>query len=162
MIQQSNKISNNSDTIFGPPTDTVVDCAASDNFGKLIFNSRFLSNIRPDPNPIPVAMPDGNSIVSSHIAEFNHPNMPQGARTIRLFPHMRDFLLSLGRLCDNGCTANFTKDKCQIYDSAGRLLLTGTRNRATNFLWHLDPSKPDFLAAQMNSITSQHSATLAE
>ena len=82
MIQQSNKISNNSDTIFGPHTDTIIDCAASDNFGKLTFNSRFLSNIRPDPNPIPMAMPNGNSIVSSHIAEFNHPNMPPGARTI--------------------------------------------------------------------------------
>ena len=88
--------------------------------------------------------------------------MPQAARTIRLFPHMRDFLLSLGLLCNNGCTAHFIKDKCRIYNSAGRLLLTGTRNRATNFLWHLDPYKPDFLAGQMNSVTSQHSATLAE
>ena len=87
-----------------------------------------------------------------------------GARTIRLFPHLKEFLMALGIFCDNGCTATFTKDKCHIYDITGRLILTGSRNRATNFLWHLDQCKnqTDFLTAQLNSITTGHSATPAE
>ena len=71
--ESSNKTHNNSDAIFGPPTDTVVDFAASDNFGKLTFTSWFLSGIHPDPNPIPAVMPNVTSIASIHIAEFNHP-----------------------------------------------------------------------------------------
>ena len=87
-----------------------------------------------------------------------------GARTIRLFPHLKEFLMALGIFCDHGCTATFTKDKCYIYDITGRLILTGSRNRTTNFLWHLDQCKnqTDFLTAQLNSITTGHSATPAE
>ena len=109
-------------------------------------------------------MPNRTYATSTHIAEFNNPNMPMGARTIRLFPHLKEFLMALGIFCDNGCTATFTKDKCYIYDTTGRLILTGSRNRATNFLWHLDQCKnqTDFLTAQVNSITTGHSATPAE
>jgi hypothetical protein len=95
-------------------------------------NSPFLSNVRPDPNPILVEMPNRTYATSTHIAEFNNPNMPMGARTIRLFPHLKEFLMALGIFCDNGCTATFTKDKCYIYDITGRQILTGSRNRATN------------------------------
>jgi hypothetical protein len=118
----------------------------------------------PDPNPILVEMPNRTYATSTHVAEFNNPNMPIGARTIHLFPHMKEFLLSLGIFCDNGCTSTFTKDNCYIYDSADRVILKGSRNKSTNFRWHLDPhnNQPDFLTVQLNSVATAHSATPAK
>ena len=113
---------------FGPPTPTIIDCGANENFGVLQFNSPLLSNVRPHPNPILVEMPNRTYATSTHIAKFSNPNMPMGAHTIRLFPHLKEFLMALGIFCDNGCTATFTKDKCHIYDITGRLILTGSRN----------------------------------
>ena len=86
---------------------------------------------------------------------------------------MRDILLSIGLLCDHGCTALFYKLFCLILYQ-GKVILTGTRNKSTNYLWTLDlpTNTPDFLTAlnphtnqpkhQMNSATRAPSATPAE
>ena len=106
-------------------------------------------------------------------AELLIPALPPSARLIRLFPQMRDILLSIGLLCDHGCTAIFYKLFCLILYQ-GKVILMGTRNKSTNYLWTLDlpTNNPYFLTAldphtnqpkhQMNSATRAPSATPAE
>jgi hypothetical protein len=103
-----------------------------------------------DPKPILVEMPNKTYATSTHIAKFNNPNMPAEAHTICLFPHMKDFLLSLGILCNNSCTATFMKDKCCMYNSDGRVILKGNQGQSIKFLWHPDScnNQPDFLTAE--------------
>ena len=75
-------------------------------------------------------------------------HFPPSARLIRLFPHMTEILLSIGLLCDHGCTAHFYKHYRLIrYHSI--IILTGTRNKSTNYLWTLDrpANTPDLLTA---------------
>jgi hypothetical protein len=44
--------------------------------------------------------------------------------------------MSIGQLCDHGCTATFTATQVQIFHQ-GRLILTGHRSIVTNNLWML-------------------------
>ena len=132
----------------GPPSKPILDTAATGNFGHLNPNSKLVGNKTPDLNPITVGVANGEFVTSTHIAELLIPALPPSARLIRLFPHMREILLSIGLLCDHGCTAHFYKHCCLIRYH-GKIILTGTRNKATNCLWTLDrpATTPDFLTA---------------
>jgi hypothetical protein len=50
-------------------------------------------------------------------------------------------LLSVGQLCDHGCTAVFEHDTVTVYFK-DEVLFTGTRSRETNYLWYINNNKP--------------------
>jgi hypothetical protein len=139
----------------GPPSKPIVDTAATGNFGHLNPNSKLVGNKTPDQNPITVAVANGEFVTSTHIAELLIPALPPSARVIRLFPGMTDILVSMGLMCDHGCTAIFYKLYCLILFQ-GKVILTGTRNKDTNYLWTLDlpTDEPDFLTA-LDPLTNQ-------
>jgi hypothetical protein len=59
--------------------------------------------------PFTVILPNGEAITSTHTAELDLGNIPLGAHTCHLFPHLRSrSLLSIRQLCDHGCEALFT------------------------------------------------------
>jgi hypothetical protein len=51
-------------------------------------------------------------------------------------------LLSVGQLCDHGCTAVFEQDTVTVYFK-DKVLFTGTHSRETNYLWYIDNDKPE-------------------
>ena len=157
----------------GPPSTAIFDTAATGMFGDVDPDSTLVGNKSPDQQPITVAVANGEFITFTHTAKLLLPELPPSARLIRLFPHMTEILLSIGLLCDHGCTAHFYKHYCLIRYH-GKIILTGTRNKSTNYLWTLDrpANTPDFLTAldphtnqpehKMCSATRDPSATPAE
>jgi hypothetical protein len=90
---------------------------------------------------ISVILPDGSTITSTHTALLNLPMLPPAACTAHVFPTLTSgSLISIGTLCDHGCTATFTADSVTIALN-GTTILHGTRS-VNNGLWHLHLSSP--------------------
>ena len=84
-----------------------------------------------------VSLPDKTKIFSTHTAELQLPDLPPEARHVHLFPALQNTsLLSIGQLCDSGCTATFTANTVTITRNH-KPILTGTRSKATNYLWDI-------------------------
>ena len=82
---------------------------------------------------------------STHEGELDLPGLPPAARRIDLLPSLKnDTLISIGQLCDAGCTATFTKDRVTI-SFQGRTILVGTRD-GPNKLWYLHKNTADHKA----------------
>jgi hypothetical protein len=65
-----------------------------------------LINVKPATQPIAVQLPNGEHIWSSHTALLDIPALPLAARVAHIFPKLTSAsLLSIGLLCDHGCTA---------------------------------------------------------
>jgi hypothetical protein len=86
-------------------------------------------------------MPNGNVMVSTHIAELDLPTVPNAARTVHIFPDMQGSLplLSIGKLCDHGCIAIYEKDTVNILKDK-KIILQGKRDFSTG-LWFIDLNK---------------------
>jgi hypothetical protein len=75
---------------------------------------------------------------STHIVDLHLPDLPPAARTAHLFPALGDTsLISIGQLCDAGCTAVFTATEVHIH-LHNKVIIQGTRSLASNRLWTLD------------------------
>ena len=100
-------------------------------------------------NPsIPISLPNGSVINSSHTATLQlHPALPVEANTAHIIPAFsNNSLISIGQLCDNGCTALFTADNVTI-DHNGTTIIEGPRNHQDK-LWYMDLS----VGAHLNRI----------
>ena len=82
-------------------------------------------------------------MTSTHSGHINIPELPATATRSHIVPEMTTHnLLSVGQLCDAGCTATITSDKIEVKHD-DRVIVTGTRSSETT-LWHLDlPSEVD-------------------
>ena len=100
-------------------------------------NTKCLS-MTPTKNPISARMPDGDSIISSHDAVLDMTRkLSERARTGHVFPDLQSGpLLSLGVMCDDGCTVILHADILYITKD-GETLLTGLKNRS-NGMWEID------------------------
>ena len=102
---------------------------------------------------------------STHEAELDLPTLPLAARRVHIVPALHTAsLLSMGQLCDAGCTVTFDATTVQVHRNTA-LLLAGVRTPATG-LWHLSlvappstPCEPDLLHQSYSAV---HSATPAD
>ena len=69
---------------------------------------------------IPIKMPNGEIITSSHIALLPQHNLPDKARQAHIFPGLQKPLISISTLCDNNCIAVFDEKRVTIYDKSTR------------------------------------------
>ena len=126
---------------------TITDTSCTSHF--FTPNARLI-NVRPAIQSLPVTMPNGAIIYPSHVGELDLPNL--AACIAHVFPDLAsDSLLSIGQLCNAGCTAFFTKDAVKIeFDSD--TLLTGSRSPMTR-LWHtpIPPSTQHHVATGYTS-----------
>ena len=78
---------------------------------------------------------------ATHTAKLDIPHLPQDARKAHIFPQLASgSLLSIGQLCDHGCSAYFDKSKLYILYN-GRIIIQGTRNHTR--LWTINaPQEP--------------------
>ena len=94
-------------------------------------------NLTATPNRIRVKHPDGNISQSTHYALLKRLFLPVEACNVRLFDTIVSFsLLSLGKLCDAGCTAYFNYKSLNLL--SGYNFLQGVRSSSTDFLWKLN------------------------
>ena len=97
-------------------------------------------------------------MTSTHTRQLNIPSLPPEACTQHLFPEMKTSgLLSIGQLCDYGCTAKFSKRRLIVLNSSGTTILVGHRiprgdKQYTNGMWMVQ------LNEDTPPITEQHTA----
>ena len=93
---------------------------------------------------------------ATHTCELNIPHLPHAARQAHMFDELASgSLLSIGQLCDAGCTAWFDKKKLYIFYQ-GKIIMQGTRQR--NKLWTMD--EPITQHHSLNSVVD--APTIAE
>ena len=101
----------------------------------------------PTTSPITVKLPNGGTMTSTHINSLDIPSLPPEACTQHLFPEMTTTgLLSIGQLCDHGCTATFSRHRLVIRNSANDIILIGRRiprgeEDYTNGMWLIQIDK---------------------
>ena len=90
---------------------------------------------------------------STHEADLALPQLPLAARRVHIVPALKTAsLLSMGQLCDAGCTVTFDATSVTVLLGAQQLL-AGHRNVATG-LWHLSIVPGDELPTA--SLTPSH------
>jgi hypothetical protein len=91
---------------------------------------------------------------STHTAHLHLPHLPQEATKTDLFPALGSTnLLSIGQLCDAGCTATFTATEATI-QKGNKQILQGKRTTTGAKLWHIDlPNTNQFAGLAVNQST---------
>ena len=119
-----------------------------------------VSNKRPTTNPIPVCLPDGHTIYSTHTADIRLPHVPPAACVAHLFPELhRTNLISVNQLVQAGCSATFTKSTITVTLN-DLLVLQGTRNAFTG-LWIVDLDNPTGEPAPHTALAVTHEDRVA-
>ena len=80
-------------------------------------------------NALPIQMPNGDIITSTHTSLISQQNLPIQAREAHLFTGINKALLSIGTLCDHGCEANFNDKYVLIINKeSGKVIMKGTKD----------------------------------
>ena len=119
--------------------NVILDTGATHHFfstSPTLQSNPILTDVHPTNDPIDVLLPNHQHITSTHQANLNINNLPPSAKTVHVFPSLASgSLLSVGQLCDHGCTATFTSSSATISRN-GHPIITGTRNKSTK-LWNI-------------------------
>jgi hypothetical protein len=108
-----------------PPTSLFI--ADTGCTGHYVHPSAPVTDPTTSTAPFMVLLPDGTSISSNHQAALRIPSLPPDARLCRLFPSLQTGnLLSIGQLCDHGCTAHFDATSLTVVHD-NHTILTGHR-----------------------------------
>ena len=101
----------------------------NDAIGQYINVHLPLTDIQPTQRGIEVMLPNAARMKSTHTVMLNMDNLPPEARRVHIFPHLvSSSLLSIGQLCNAGCTALFDKQKIYIFHN-GKIIMQGSRQK---------------------------------
>ena len=75
-----------------------------------------------------VMIPNGTNITARAKYNLQLPHVSKQASEADILPTFKHSLISIGQLCDDGCTATFSKHRCTIYNKNNKPVLTGIRN----------------------------------
>ena len=90
------------------------DSAASDHYFRLC-DTNCLTNIQ-DMKSAPILLPDKSSISSSHMGLLPNTDLSKNGRTVKILPQLRSAsLISVGKLCNDGCTVHFDEEKMNVH-----------------------------------------------
>jgi hypothetical protein len=104
---------------------------------------------------------NGSIMKATHVAELNYPNLPERARRVYIVPELAGrTLISVGQLCDAGCTVRFDATTCHV-QFKGETVLYGAR-RDGNTLWQLDQPVMDRIVRMHDAAAAIHNSTAAE
>ena len=116
----------------------VADSGCTGNFMAV---SAHLNNAQPKTKIINEKCPTGHIIRSTMEGELDFPMLPNIARQAHISPNIKHSLVSIGSLCDAGCTVTFKIKYVTVvykYD----MILRGWRNHHDK-LWYLPLSVED-------------------
>ena len=79
-------------------------------------------------HPLPIQIPKGEIITSTHTALLSHPDLPLQAWREHLVPGLNKALLSIGTLCDHCYESTFNDKYVRIKNKqSGNNIMRGTR-----------------------------------
>lgn len=118
-----------------PSTTAIADTGAT---GHYFTTTVPLTNINHAASPTTLWTATGHPITTSTTADLTLPGLPHAATRVRIVPGFTNNLLSIGQLCDAGCTAALDRHKLTIYDPTGAPILHGHREPTGAQLWRID------------------------
>jgi len=90
----------------------ILDSGARSRF--LITNAPVI-DIIPATTPMVIQIPNGERVMSTHTCNLDMPHLSKPARQGHIMPGLASHsLLSVAKLCDAGCTVEFTMIGCNI------------------------------------------------
>ena len=108
-----------------------------------------IKNLRRTTTPKVVLLPNQETIQSTHDSELVIPIVSHQSKSATIFPNLTNAsLLSIGKLCDDDCTAIFTKEDMKVMKEK-EIVLEGKRNKEDG-LWDVqlnDTPAPEQLNA---------------
>lgn len=122
--------------ILGPPTESnmILDTGCTIH---LCTPDTPLIDLQETTDPITITIPDGNTMTSTHEGHLDIPTLPPAATLAHIVPELNTHsLISIGQLCDAGCTAIVTSDRIDV-EYNGTTVITGDRSNETT-LWHMN------------------------
>ena len=148
----NNQVKNHlSHSIVVPPSSTIqttnrsyADILKADSgaTGHYLRKSKekILSNLQnATPSDTTIRLPDQRKIKPSTTGNLPIP-LPSKATKATVYPALKSAsLLSIGQLCDVGCSALFTKEALKIFNTSNDLILIGHRNPSDS-LWGVNLS----------------------
>ena len=87
-----------------------------------------LTNINSHAPRTTIRTATGQPLYSTSTVTLNLPTIPPVTQQGHIVPGLTHNLVSIGTLCDAGCTALFTANTLTVTDSAGTTILSSTRN----------------------------------
>jgi hypothetical protein len=117
-----------------------LDSGCTSHF--LLANAK-CSNKKSTTTPLEVRLPNGNTITSTHTETLNMPSLPPAAIRSYILPGLAQHsLLSVGQMCDSGCSVTFTASNVTVTNGQSTIL-TGQRDKEPS-LWRvpLYPAPP--------------------
>jgi hypothetical protein len=92
----------------------------------LLANAK-CSNKIPTATPLAVRLPNGDTIATTHTATLNMLSLPRAARQAHILPGLAQHsLLSVGQMCESGCSVTFTATEATLKNGESTIL-TGQR-----------------------------------
>ena len=76
-------------------------------------------------------IPNGDNITAKAQYNLHLPHVSQEASEADVLPSFKHSLLSVGQLCNDDCTAIFSKHKCTIYNKQNKPVIICIRNHTT-------------------------------
>ena len=117
----------------------IVDTGAS---GHYFLPHAPLANVNANAPRTTIRTATGQPLISTGTATLTLPNLPPITRHGHIVPGLTHNLLSIGKLCDARCTARFTAHTLTITDTAGTVILSGTRDTYGPRLWRVSLTPP--------------------
>ena len=109
-----------------------MDVADSGTTGHYITSDTLCVNKTRSNHPIPITLPNGDTISSTHIALLPQKNLTDASRRAHIFLYIKKPLISIGTLCDNNCITVFETNYVTIYDKdTHQPVITGQRYPVT-------------------------------
>ena len=91
------------------------------------------SNKQKSVHPLPIQMPNGEVIKSTHTSLLSNPDLTLKVRQAHLFPGLTKALLSIGTFCEHGCESTFNDKSIHIKNNqSGNIIMRVTRDACTN------------------------------
>ena len=113
-----------------PPFTRIIDTGTSHH--NLALGDRNPQQYIPYATNAPqVMIPNGANITAHARYNLQLQNVSQQASEADILPSFKHSLLSVGQLCDDDCTAIFSKHNCTIYNKNNQPVITGIQNHTT-------------------------------
>ncbi|KAL7478485.1 hypothetical protein ACHAW6_009047 [Cyclotella cf. meneghiniana] len=121
------------------PELTIADTGAS---GHYFLPHTPLTNVNANAPCTTIRTATGQPLLSTGTATLNLPDLPPDAWHGHIVPGLTHNLLSIGMLCDAGCTACFIANTLTITNKAGTVILSGTHDTSEPPLWRVILTPP--------------------
>jgi len=127
------------------PNTAFIDTAATDHYAQV---KAPLDQVKPFPNANPIYLTDGSVMKSTHTGILpNLPNISTYNKTAQICPSNNNIsLISLGKLCDDGCEAKINKNLCKVYKNKETILTAPRCPKTGMYVMNIQHPNPPNLA----------------